>query len=252
MPYIPKGAQTEVGRKIEELAKKVPGAKYILPDPYEGTNFLMPLSGLTKMQYIKALAELGVPGRQFAGKVAKKILRPIEGVYPLKELPHLERFTEFGDVGRLRGGLTSVSHDPVGTELIPRLQEWMGRVLKKEKGPLPGGAEDLARIKSGIQEFRSSIGFGKEPRVLTAVHEPGHIMYSFLTQREKGGMAKAFDQMESAGIIKKIQDIAGVSLHNPKELVAEGYAQYIAGTPIFKEFHPFVKHLIKKYHRLAR
>lgn len=48
MPYIEKRAQTEVGRKIEELAERLPYKEWYLPDPYSPTSYLMPIGGLTK------------------------------------------------------------------------------------------------------------------------------------------------------------------------------------------------------------
>jgi len=46
MPYIKK---SPIQEKLWELANEVPGAKYVLPDPYEATSYLMPVGGLTKL-----------------------------------------------------------------------------------------------------------------------------------------------------------------------------------------------------------
>jgi hypothetical protein len=48
MPYIKKGAQTEIGRKIEMLAERLPYKEWYLPDPYNPTSYIMPI-GLGKI-----------------------------------------------------------------------------------------------------------------------------------------------------------------------------------------------------------
>ena len=52
MPYIKK---SPIQEKLWELANEVPGAKYVLPDPYEATSYLMPVGGLTKQGVSKVI-----------------------------------------------------------------------------------------------------------------------------------------------------------------------------------------------------
>jgi hypothetical protein len=45
MSYVKKGAQTEVGRKIEELAERAPEpVKWMMPDPYSPASYIFPMS----------------------------------------------------------------------------------------------------------------------------------------------------------------------------------------------------------------
>jgi len=44
MPYVKKGAQTEIGRKIEMLAERLPYKEWYLPNPYNPASYIMPLS----------------------------------------------------------------------------------------------------------------------------------------------------------------------------------------------------------------
>lgn len=60
MPYVKKGSQTEIGQKIEELAKKVPAPlSWIVPDPYTdptgGFSITPSPVGLTRQAGVKEL-----------------------------------------------------------------------------------------------------------------------------------------------------------------------------------------------------
>jgi len=67
MPVTKKGAQTEIGRKIEELAGKIPAPiSWLIPDPKDPTNFIQPVGGLTKMmanKYVEGLKKRIISGR---------------------------------------------------------------------------------------------------------------------------------------------------------------------------------------------
>lgn len=80
---------------------------------------------------------------------------------------------------------------------------------------------------------------------------PAHILEKVLTPDEWRGLRKAYINHN----MWELERYTGVSMHNERELLAEAYAQYIGGGShdiTFKEFPPFVKHLIKKYHKLLR
>jgi hypothetical protein len=67
MPLIRKGSQTEIGKKIEKLAEEVPAPlSWLVPDPYDPSNMVMPVGGITKTMasnYFKRLGEKVASGR---------------------------------------------------------------------------------------------------------------------------------------------------------------------------------------------
>lgn len=221
--------KTPEHEKIEELAKKVPAPlSWLIPDPYDPTSYIAPISGLSKMQYINELAKVGAPGAEFAQKIARKLLKPIREVGWLDQIARkLEQPLNRADRARI----------------------WV-------MGQRTSSGADLPMIKKNLEKMVADLGYRSNPhpsqiaRPLTAVHEPGHILEMIITPEEIKGLHKTFLKMSDEVRLPLGQKI-DVSLHNPKELLAEAYAQYIGGDS-FKEFPLFVQHLVKKYHKLMR
>ncbi len=46
--YDPEAQKSDIARWIESMVKSIPGAKYIIPDPYDPSSYLMPIGGLAK------------------------------------------------------------------------------------------------------------------------------------------------------------------------------------------------------------
>ena len=105
MAYIKKGAQTEIGKKVEKLAQEVPAPlSWFLPDPYDPSSMIHPVGGLARpvkgIFKSKLLSDLAVtPERKVLWGKTKEHLRnlllnkktaPDEaylfGSYPTKKL----------------------------------------------------------------------------------------------------------------------------------------------------------------------
>jgi len=104
--YDPKAHQTEIGRMIESLIKSIPGAEYILPDPYDPATYLAPLLGgligkapTTKFakQYARKVVLRDKEIWQFPGKYSttpaegkaveiSKAIRVGKGIKPTEEI----------------------------------------------------------------------------------------------------------------------------------------------------------------------
>jgi len=225
MPVVKK---TSTFEKIEEIAKKTPAPlSWLIPDPYDPTSYVTPIAGLSKMQYLKALSQVGAPGAEFARKISRRLLQPINEVGLIDKIAK-------------KWGVRLTGKD--------RARIWM---KLPNLGPEQASLSELPALKSRLKGATADIGISSKPlRPLTAVHEPGHILEMIITPEETKGLHKTFLKM-SDEVRLPLQQKIDVSLHNPKELLAEAYAQYIGGDS-FKEFPPFVKHLVKKYHKLMR
>jgi hypothetical protein len=113
MPYIKK---SPIQEKLWELAEKVPGAKYVLPDPYEATSYLMPVGGLTKQAVSKEIvgklfnAESPVL-MQGLRKDLSELLRVV-AVTPKRAIAHVKEFR------LIPGKTTGGSYHPEGLSVF--------------------------------------------------------------------------------------------------------------------------------------
>jgi hypothetical protein len=114
MPYAKKSLTQE---KLWELAEKVPGAKYVLPDPYSATSYLMPVGGLTKQVINKEIigklfnAESPVLMQGLRDELSK-LLRVVAAT-PKRAIAHVREFRFIP--GKTTGG----SYHPEGISIFP-------------------------------------------------------------------------------------------------------------------------------------
>lgn len=129
MPYIRKGAQTEIGRKIEELAAQLPYKEWYLPDPYNPITYLSPIGlpfSRVKTDF-PVVSEMLAKPEYFAR--AKKVVAEVVDMSPseylkrmLKGLRSLDPKTKVKDI-----------FSPVDRNLV---KEYAER-LKVDEFPMP-------------------------------------------------------------------------------------------------------------------
>jgi len=69
--YEPEKHQTEFGKVVEGLIRSIPGAQYILPDPYDPSSYINPVAGLAS----KPLKSGVKAGKNFAADLFTKETR---------------------------------------------------------------------------------------------------------------------------------------------------------------------------------
>jgi len=214
---IKKGAQTEIGRKIEELAKKVPAPlSYLIPDPYSDPTGGMGLPfapvGMTKMT------------------AAQKLLRPYfqhdpRGRIPVKglEVPEIDRM------------LKAIQQVP--KKLLDFLEDI--RYVKE------GGSSYTPKGWAG-RAFPSTINLEKRltpgsftrplPKAYDLHHELGHVAQDVSLRElgQKGGLNVNFYRKLS-GQLEGLADWYGTQLGHktgtpfiPIDLEAAAYGSEIA------------------------
>lgn len=83
---------------------------------------------------------------------------------------------------------------------------------------------------------KSLIGLEKGVSQETPFHEVGHIIYHNLTDKERN-------------LLSNVQQRTGL---DAREMIADAYQDLITGISSGEVTDPFVKHLVKKYHKLMR
>ena len=117
MPYVRKGPQTETGKKVEELAGRLPYKEWYLPDPYDPTSYLMPIGGLTKQGVTKEIvgklfdAESPILMKGLRSDLAN-LLRTVAAT-PKRAIAHVKEFRFIP--GKTTGG----GYHPEGISIFP-------------------------------------------------------------------------------------------------------------------------------------
>lgn len=227
-----------VDELLAEIARSNPWVQRIEKEfPDFASSFTPSALGMTKMQYLKRLADLGAPGQELAQRIPKKLLAPIKSVEE-----------NFANIQKVEPQLIAGR----GPDKV-RANIWI-QIRKFLQDPLePYSESNVKEIKSRLKKAQSWIQlYPKEMRQETAIHEPSHILEKLLKPKEVAGLDKAFSRMSESGIKDDLQQILHVELSTPKEVFSEAYTQYLTGGIALKDFDPFVKHLVKKYHRFIR
>jgi len=200
-------------RKLSELATQIaetPGADI----------GMVPL-GMTKMQYVKKLAEMGASPevQQAANRVARKVLKNIDVVGTFEELGKTPGW----------GGRASAS---IWSKARPSLPSF------------PISQTKIAFRPSAIKSWEGTTTVG---------HEPAHDLYFRLSEDLRGLLTKSYRKL-TIEHLEDLTDMFQVSLHDASELFSEGYGAYLSGKrhPAFKELPEFFRHVIKQQHKLAR
>lgn len=181
MPYVKKGAQTEIGKKVEELAKEIPAPlSWLIPDPYTdptGGFGLTPTPlGFTKKAAAKTIfdAYYNHPRGKSLEKGLRDLLKVV-GKTPKKAIEHIDEFRlepAFVSTGRYSPSMINVfpSDKVSGSTMAATFAHEAGH-----GGTMPIAGKVRARImgippierarvmgtpqETGVQLYRS----GKEP-----------------------------------------------------------------------------------------
>ena len=122
MPYIKKGAQTEIGRKIEMLAEKAPLKEWWMPDPYNPATYMMPLG--MPFYRIEVASHGGWRGPfSRAKKLSKEIENMITSLGAQSQSPGSKIRTLFWDNPNLRFAYTEKAMPPERLNLIRELAQ---------------------------------------------------------------------------------------------------------------------------------
>jgi hypothetical protein len=123
-----KPPQSEIGTKIQELAKKAP-LSWIAPDPYDPSSIVTPIGGMTKVAFTKQLR--GILGKskaldQLIEQTPKKAIDFLNKVRFSKEIAHSGEYKAkeiaLGKTADLQTVLHEVEH---------AIEDWMSTRLKR-------------------------------------------------------------------------------------------------------------------------
>lgn len=249
----------ETYKKIAELAERwIPEpVKWFIPEGFDPSSYIHPVMGMTKSAFIRGISQLtNNPAiRRVAGRVAKKILRPLQkvGTYEqARELfptnPGLLNAIESPSVrASTMGGNLASSHQRAGaTRMINRAKQ-----LAETGNAPPDAWEQIRKMEETLKNL-PFITLKEGATSRTAVpHEAGHLLWWQLPKKERKSMTRLYGRLNDM-YLTMLEHLSRSSLQDAEELFAEGYGHYLAGTPTFREFPPHIRHYLKKYHRMMR
>jgi len=225
--YDPKEHQTEVGKIVESFIKSIPGSKYILPDPYEPTSYINPIVAITRGQLMNKLGEL-LEG-SYPSKVKSTLA--VGQKIPRKLLKEIDEFGSFSELPKSKA-----------------------KQVEAREGAYRGATWSKRKPNKVMETQKTTVGLN--PRLFapsTSAHEFAHELYYMLPEGEQKFLSKTFQNMSNDNLNNLIGKTR-TSIFNSSELFSEAFAQYLleGDRSNFKEFPPFVKHLVKKYYRLMK
>jgi hypothetical protein len=215
--YDPEKEKSDIARYIEEMVKSIPGAKYVLPDPYDPSSYIHPVVGISKSAFTSAVEKLlGKESSIFAKRLPRGAI---------KDIDKLGTFSEVG------WGEYKKSHPSYRAA-------YARKGVKYSDQPKP--------LSETITAIDPTMAMPKTP-----YHEVGHNIFEELPRKEKDLLDKVYSSLgpeKRTDLIHKTD----TNLFDANELFAEAYSRYITGDKLFDEFPTFVKHIVKKYHKLMR
>jgi len=216
------GESVKQNPRMRSIEKYFPGYS----DAFSTSSFsTLPVVAITRGQLMSKLGELveGIYSSKKAAtlsvgqKIPRKLLKEVDEFESFKNLP--ESKSKQVEEGSYRGAIWSKRN--------------------------PYKSMDTEKTTIGIDSkiFNPS----------TSAHEFAHELYYMLPEAEQKFLSKTFQNMSSDDINNLIKK-TGTRLYNSSELFSEAFAQYLleGDKSKFKEFPPFVRHIVKKYYRLMK
>jgi len=166
MPYIKKGSQTEIGKKVEKLAEKVPAPlSWLIPDPYDPASFIQPIGGFTKQAAVKEVVgkffdpNISTGSKVFLRGALADLLRVI-GKTPKKAIEHIKGF-------KLDPGyVTSGTYHPRRLQVFPSELERAGTMASSFAHEAGHGATMPMAGKIVARQPMGTLGLSPEQRAM--------------------------------------------------------------------------------------